>query len=324
MEATTQQSSQTNIFFRPRRLAHVNMFVDGYEQAAKFYIEVAGFEEVYRQPNNLASFLSNGNTYHDFALLDIQCRHAAKDQKPGLFHIALELETEVDLVEGYRKALEAGIKFDATMDHDVAHSVYTTDPDGNIVEIYADVIEDWRPVKHGSSNKEKPQWIPGVTTVPVAEARHPVDPEIRVVESSVFRGRRLTHVAFVTKNYKSMFDYYTGYAGLVPFVGDRDSAFCVLRGTIGTGDISLLRNEHAQSEGLHHIGIEVAHEADLDRALSLLKDNNLHLEAEIDHPARRAVYIQSPDGMRLQFYVNRDWAPQALANTPSNEALFLL
>lgn len=323
MNATFEQKS-TEAFFKPRRFAHVNIFVDGYEKAADFYTNVVGFEEVYRQPVNLASFLSNGNTYHDFALLDVRCRHAAENQKPGLFHIALELETEVDLVEGYRKALAAGVKFDHTMDHDVAHSVYTTDPDGNIVEIYADVIQDWRPIKHGESNKEKPQWIPGVTTVPIAEPLHPMDPEIRVIQDSIFRGRRVTHVSFVTDNYESMFDYYTGYAGLVPFAGDRNSDFCVLRGSVGLGDISLVRNRHGHPNGLHHVGIEVANDADLDRALSLLDEHGLTLEAHIKHPARRVVHITSPDGMRLQFYVNRDWSETTLAGLSDQEALYLL
>jgi len=210
------------------------------------------------------------------------------------------------------------------MDHDVAHSVYTTDPDGNIVEIYADVIQDWRPVKHGESNKEKPKWIPGVTTVPITEPRHPMDPEIHVVENSVFRGRRVTHVAFVTDNYESMFDYYTVYAGLVPFAGSRNSTYCVLRGSVGVGDISLVRNPDQHPTGLHHVGIEVASDADLDRALTLLDQHGLALEAQVEHPARRAVHIQSPDGMRLQFYVNRNWTPQQLSNLSDEEALYLL
>src|SRR5262245_29888845 len=49
-------------FFRPRRLGHANLFVSDYERASEFYQSVVGFEEVYRQPDNRASFLSNGNT----------------------------------------------------------------------------------------------------------------------------------------------------------------------------------------------------------------------------------------------------------------------
>jgi catechol-2,3-dioxygenase len=58
-------------FFRPRRLGHANLFVSDYERASQFYQSVVGFEEVYRQPDNRASFLSNGNTYHDLGLTDV-------------------------------------------------------------------------------------------------------------------------------------------------------------------------------------------------------------------------------------------------------------
>ena len=72
---------------------------------------VVGFEEVYRQPDNQASFLSNGNTYHDLALTDIRSKYAAKDQKPGIWHLAFELETEADMVDGYNRAKAGGVDF---------------------------------------------------------------------------------------------------------------------------------------------------------------------------------------------------------------------
>jgi catechol 2,3-dioxygenase len=96
-------------YFRPRRLGHANLFVSNYEQATEFYKSVVGFEEVYRQPDNQASFLSNGNTYHDLALTDIRSKYAAKGQKPGLWHLAFEVETEQELVEDYSRAKAAGV-----------------------------------------------------------------------------------------------------------------------------------------------------------------------------------------------------------------------
>ncbi len=55
-------------FWRPRRLGHANIFIGSYERAADYYHDVVGFREVYRQPNNMAAFMSNGNTYHDLGL----------------------------------------------------------------------------------------------------------------------------------------------------------------------------------------------------------------------------------------------------------------
>ncbi|MDB6002946.1 MAG: hypothetical protein JWP52_4645, partial [Rhizobacter sp.] len=257
-------------YFSPRRLGHANLFVGDYERAYDFYHHVVGFEEVYRQPDNRASFISNGNTYHDMALTDIKSKYAPAGQKPGLFHIAFEVENEVSLVDGYRRATAGGVAFLSTQDHDVAHSLYHNDPDGNGVELYADVVEDWRTARNGIVIKKKPQWIPGITTPPVQKALHPVDPEIRVVEHSVFRARRVTHVAFVADDFEKEFDYYTGVVGLDAFAGSREAAYAVLKGVASQGDVTLYRKAAGQAAGMHHVGIEVAHEADLERALKAM------------------------------------------------------
>lgn len=68
----TPRAGKSRDYFRPRRLGHANLFVGDYSRAADFYTSVVGFEEVYRQPDNQASFLSNGNTYHDLALTDVR------------------------------------------------------------------------------------------------------------------------------------------------------------------------------------------------------------------------------------------------------------
>ena len=76
------EGSSQRDFFRPRRLGHANLFVSDYVEAQKFYYSVAGIHEAYRQPDNMASFITNGNTYHDFGLTDIHSPYAPKGQKP--------------------------------------------------------------------------------------------------------------------------------------------------------------------------------------------------------------------------------------------------
>jgi len=311
-------------FFQPRRLGHVNLFVSSYERAAEFYQAIVGFEEVYRQPDNRASFVSNGNTYHDLGLTDVTSHYAQKNQQPGLNHIAFELENEVELVKGYRQAIDAGIKFASAQDHDVAHSLYKFDPDGNAVEVYADVVIDWRTARHGVFEKIKPEWIPGVTSEPVREARYPKDPEIHVVPSSVFRARRVTHAGFVADDYEEMFDYYTQVIGLTPFVGGREDAFTILRGHSSTEGLTLYRGVAGVASGMHHVGIEVKDESELDRAVDKLAEKGIAIEREVSHPARRTICIQDPDGIRLQFYVNRQWDPAQLTGLSADEALYLL
>ncbi len=249
-QARDSKSATNGKYFKPRRLGHANLFVSDYDRAAKFYQSVVGFEEVYRQPDNQASFLSNGNTYHDLALTDIHSKYAAKDQKPGIWHLAFELETEADMVDGYNRAQADGVPFSFVMDHDVARSLYQNDPDGNMVEIYADVEKDWRPMRQGIIVKEKPEWIPGVTSVPLTEKNYPQDPDLVVVKDSIFHPKKVTHVALVADRFEDMYDYYVDVVGLSPLVGDRTSHTAVLRGTASDGDVTLYRKSGGLSPGL--------------------------------------------------------------------------
>jgi catechol 2,3-dioxygenase len=324
MIMSPSEQAKAGGFFRPRRLGHANLFVSDYERASQFYQSVVGFEEVYRQPDNRASFLSNGNTYHDLGLTDVHSKYAATDQKPGMWHPAFELETEADLVEGYNRAKTAGVEFAFVMDHDVARSVYKHDPDGNMVEIYADVEKDWRALRHGVIIKEKPKWVPGVTAAPQAEKNYPENPDLVVVERALFHPKKITHVALVAEDFEGMFDYYVDIVGLDPLSGNQSGASAVLRGTASAGDVTLYRKSAELHPGLHHVGFEVWNEADLQRSIAALPGSGVAVEREVDHPARHSVVIRDPDGLRLQFFVNRDWVPAAIAQAGRDEAPYLL
>jgi catechol 2,3-dioxygenase len=318
------QGAKASGFFRPRRLGHANLFVSNYERASEFYQKIVGFEEVYRQPDNQASFLSNGNTYHDLGLTDIRSKYAAEGQKPGMWHLAFELETEADLVAGYNSAKDAGVEFAFVMDHDVARSVYKHDPDGNMVEIYADVEKDWRALRHGIIIKEKPKWVPGVTSEPIEGRNYPENPDIVVVDDAVFHPKKVTHVALVTGNFEAMYDYYVGIMGLSPLAGDRNSACVVLRGTVSDGCVTLYRQSASTAPGLHHVGFEVWDDADLKCSIAALPAAGVEMEREVDHPARHSVVIRDLDGLRLQFFVNRNWDASTIAKARPDETLYLL
>jgi catechol 2,3-dioxygenase len=116
----TSPLQRTPNCFLPRRLGHANLYISDYEKAAAYYRSVVGFNEAYSQPDNMASFVSNGNTYHDFGLTSTKSKYAKNGQEQGLFHFALELENEIDLVEGYKRAVAAGLPLRSTVDHDVA------------------------------------------------------------------------------------------------------------------------------------------------------------------------------------------------------------
>jgi catechol 2,3-dioxygenase len=316
-------ASNTAPFFQPRRLGHANLFVGDYERATDYYRDIAGFQEVYRQPDNKASFVSNGNTYHDLGLTDIHSKYAPQGQDTGLFHYAFEVETEADLVEGYRRAVEAGVQFRSTEDHDVAHSLYLSDPDGLMVEVYADVVADWRTHRRGIIVKEKPKYVPGVTSVPNPDRNYPRDPKIEVVDHAVFRSRKTSHVGVVTARFREMFEFYTTVIGLQVFAGSASGPHAVLQGTHG-GALTLYNQAPGLVPGFHHVGFEVSDEADLDRALGMLDTARIRVERIVETPARRAVTIIDPDGIRLQFFVNRQWTSEAANATAEADAPYLL
>lgn len=310
-------------FFRPRRLGHTNLFVGDYLAAQQFYYKVAGFNEGYRQPDNLASFLSNGNSYHDLTLVDVKSHYNHDHCGPGMNHIAFELETEVDLADGYRRAKAAGIDFRCA-DHDVAHSLYTADPDGNGVEFYADVVKDQREARKGIIIKQKPEYIPGVTSPPIAERFYPQNPKIDVVSDAMFHSRRCSHVLLVTGRYDEMCAYYRDIAGLKPFWRNDRAGIAIFAGTHSLGDVTLLRVRGKQPIGMHHFGLEVQDEADLAAGAAKAAATKLEIVRQIDHPARRTVCLKDPDGLIIQFYVNRDFRPDTLADVDEDTALYLL
>lgn len=324
-DAGTINQVSEQVSFKTRRLAHANLFVSDYVKACEFYTSVLGFEEVYRQPDaNLSSFISNGNTYHDFGLTDLKSRYAAKDQKPGLYHIAFDLANEADLVDGYNHAIAAGVKFRAARDQDVARSVYTYDPDHTHVEFYADTVADWRSLRHGIIIKKKPEYIPGVSSVPLTGHFYPKGDDLRFIKDAVLHGKKVTHVALVTADYDAMVDYYTSVGGLTVFAGGKTGAHAVLRGTAGEGDLTLYRPAPGLTPGFHHVGIQMWAEDDLDHALEAMPARGLKVLDSSAHAARRAVTIQNPDGIPLQLYVNRDWQPAVVNSIAAADARYLL
>jgi len=48
------------------------------------------------------------------------------------------------------------------------------------------------------------------------------------------------------------------------------------------------------------------------------------VERVVDHPARHSVTIRDMDGLRLQFFVNRNWTPDVIGKATSEEAPYLL
>ncbi len=85
------------------------------------------------------AFLSFGERDHDIALIQVP------DDEPvgssGFSHTALEIEGGVDqLKELYQKLNDYGAKVEMTADHVLTKSFYFLDPDGNRLELFAQML----------------------------------------------------------------------------------------------------------------------------------------------------------------------------------------
>lgn len=156
------------------------------------------------------------------------------------------------------------------------------------------------------------QWAPGLVE-PDPEPNYESNPEIVRVEEAIFHPLKITGCCLVVANYEAVFDFYTEKAGLTPRIGGRDASAAVFGGGLGSRDLSIVRDYEKLFPQFHHMNFVCKDEADLETSIVAAKKANIAIEAEIDHPSRRAIVIADPDGLRINFYVDRDMVPDETA-----------
>lgn len=303
-----------NVKFSPRRLGHGNLFVGELERSAEFYNKICGLREVYREPPIHAAFLSTGTSHHDIALMQVselarvgRQGHVqvpkGRGEIPGLNHLAWEMENEALLVEAYDRAKTSGVHINRTADHQVSHSVYLFDPDGNLHEFYADAADDWKTIfRPDTTELVTGPWKPGGTP-PSTKPKYVTQPETLTVPEAVFHPKSIGHCALSTMNFEAMLEFSVEVAGLTVSHLDENKTFAVLHGTSTSHDLVLLRNSGNSSAGLHHIGFELGDEEQLTSGINRLKTEGYDIEMNIDTPSRKSVSITDPDGICVEFYV---------------------
>ena len=127
-----------------KELGHVVLYVTDITRMADFYRDTLGFREIERR-FGMALF-SSGRTHHELLLIEIggapRGRHAPE---PGLYHIGFKIgESTAKLKATYEELLAKQVTIVGMADNSVTHSLYILDPDGNELELYADVSDEWR------------------------------------------------------------------------------------------------------------------------------------------------------------------------------------
>ncbi len=309
-------TAATDTYFQPRRLGHVNLWVEDIARSERFYHETCGLTVEFTEPDLVASFLGTGQTPHDLGMIETtkgKDRYgrngllqlpAAIGRNVGLNHLAWELENEAALVAAYRHLKANGIETDITVDHQVAHSVYMFDPDGNYNEFYCDTVRNWRGVLHGAMDLITSHWDP-LTAEGFTDGRWDPEPQLRLVETAPIHPRRVTHAVLETANQAGLLDFYTRIGGLK--VVAREAGAIYLAGTHGAYPCNLVLVP-ATAPAYHHAAFELAGEPELDAALQALDRRGIAIEGTTDLPWKRSFFLRDPDGLLSEWYVRRGGA----------------
>ena len=306
-------TAAAHVRFSPRRLGHANLFVAELDRSCDFYHRICGLEEVRREPGISAGFLSNGNSHHDVGLVQVKETAAtgvdgyvqismSRMTRPGLNHLGWELENERQLVEAYERYLAAGLDVHRTTDHQISHSVYVFDPEGNLNEFYADAMHDWRSIFNPDRDDlVSSQWDP-LTASRSDEPMYPANPRLRVVEGAVFHALRITRAVLVASDLNELRRFYEHIGGLEPAYESPGGGFVCLRGTSSNYDLVLFAAREGLQPGLHRVSFELDDGTDLDTAAAALPDLGYEVERRIDSNAKRSVFIRDPDGIGVELY----------------------
>ena len=124
-------------------LGHVVLYVTDIKKMADFYRDTLGFHEIMRQ-QGMAIF-SGGRTHHEMLLIEVGGEPRRHGVEPGLYHIGFKVGNSTEeLRDVYAHLKTEGVKILGTTDHKVTHSIYIMDPDGNELELYVDVSDEWK------------------------------------------------------------------------------------------------------------------------------------------------------------------------------------
>ena len=127
---------------RPVGWGHAVLKVRALARSERFYTDVIGIRVVGRSTGMCC--LSLGRPHHDLALYEAGPRALMPGSGSlGVVHLAFAMEGE-DALRRFYAHLRGKVQILGAVDHVVSRSFYIADPDGYILEFYADApMEEW-------------------------------------------------------------------------------------------------------------------------------------------------------------------------------------
>lgn len=306
----------------PRRVGHINLYVRDWLESLKFYSTVCGLQEVFRETPIKAGFLSSGNTHHDIGFLEARAGPRigrdgfvqTKDgigARPEFNHFGIEMENEQELVDGYRRLQKLGITIEKLTDSaGLSKSVYLRDPDGVLLQFYADMTADWRGYYAKGERLVTGKWDPDDGRSPSRAAMYTRNPIRYDAAIRAFRPVRVTGGTLYVRDLKQSLEFYRDIAGFHPIHWSVDGNVVALSARELNRDITLIQASGSQVPGLRHFSFMAGTLDELLEGYRRLSDFNLEAEQCLDHGLSRSIYVRDPDGFLIEFYSDgpSDWA----------------
>jgi catechol 2,3-dioxygenase len=123
-------------------IGHVHLKTADIDRIHHFYVDILGFDVVFRRPDAL--FLSAGGYHHHLGFNTWESK-GGKPPPPGttgLYHVAIRYPTRAALGDALRRLVAADWPLDGMNDHGTHEALYLRDPDENGLELAWDRPED--------------------------------------------------------------------------------------------------------------------------------------------------------------------------------------
>ncbi|MCP5163393.1 MAG: VOC family protein [Hahellaceae bacterium] len=141
-----------------KRLGHLLLRVSNLPASLAFYCDLLGFELVEQgdEQHRRTAFLSLGEDGHNVDLVEVAPSALAHASQSSLHHFALQVQSFEDLRDAYFHLIDRNVEVIRATDHVSQKSIFTRDPDGNIVEIYYELPQALSIFRAGRADTDTP------------------------------------------------------------------------------------------------------------------------------------------------------------------------